>query len=67
MVSIWRQLELCAIDRMARQELVEAVRKRAPDLPIDLVEQLEERPTHHLQLLLLAGRLIRALRQVRVS
>ena len=67
MVSILSELELCAIDRMTRQELVDAVRQRACDLPIDLLGQLEERPTHHLQLLLLACRLIRVLRQVRVN
>ena len=67
MVSIVSELELCAIDSMTRQELVDAVRERACDLPIDLLGQMEERPTHYLQLLLLAGRLIRVLRKVRVN
>lgn len=62
MVSVLSELELCSIDRMTRQELVEAVRARTDDLPVDLLGQLEEQPTHRLQLLLLAGRLIRVLR-----
>jgi hypothetical protein len=65
MVSILSELELCSIDHMPRQELVDAVRARADDLPVDLLGQLEEQPTHHLRLLLLAGRLIRVLRHVR--
>ena len=64
MVSILSELERCSIERMTRQELVEAVRDRACDLPIDLLTELEERPTHHLQLFLLAGRLIRVLRRL---
>jgi len=67
MVSVLSELELCAIDRMPRQELLEAVRQRAGDLPIDLLGQLEERPIHQLQLLLLAGRLIRLLRRQRLN
>jgi hypothetical protein len=67
MVSILSELELCAIDRMTRQQLVEAVRERAGELPIDLLGHLEERPTQHLQLLLLTGRLIRVLRHLRVN
>jgi hypothetical protein len=67
MVSILSELELCAIDRMTRQELLETVRQYVCDLPMDLRGQFEERPTHQLQLLLLAGRLIRLLRRQRVS
>ena len=65
MVSILSELELCSIDRMTQQELVDAVRERVDDLPVDLLGQLEEQPTHRLQLLLLAGRLIRVLRHLR--
>ena len=64
MASILTELELCEIDRMTRQELIAAVRARGDDLPADLLQQLEEQPTHRLQLLLLAGRLIRVLRQL---
>jgi hypothetical protein len=65
MISVLSELELCSIDRMTRQELVEAVRARAGELPVDLLGQLEEQPTDRLQLLLLAGRLIRVLRLLR--
>jgi hypothetical protein len=65
MISILSELELCSIDCMTWQELIEAVRARARDLPVDLLEQLEEQPTDRLQLLLLAGRLIRVLRLLR--
>jgi hypothetical protein len=64
MVSILSELELCAIERMTSQELVQAVRDRAKDLPVDLTDQLEQQSTHYLQLLLLAGRLIRVLRHL---
>jgi hypothetical protein len=67
MISILSELELCSIDRMTRQELVEAVRARAGDLPVDLLAQLEQQPTDRLQLLLLAGRLIRVLRLLRTA
>ena len=65
MISILSELELCSIERMTRQELLDAVRARGDDLPADLLGQLEGQPTHCLQLLLLAGRLIRVLRQLR--
>ena len=64
MVSILSELELCAIERMTPQELIQAVRDRAKDLPVDLLGQLEEQSTHYLQMLLLAGRLIRVLRHL---
>jgi hypothetical protein len=38
---------------VTRQELIEAIRARAKDLPDDLLGQLEEQSRHHLQLLLL--------------
>jgi hypothetical protein len=63
MISILSELELCSIDRMSRQELVDALREYAAHLPVDLWGQLEDQPTHRLQLLLLAGRLIRLLRK----
>jgi hypothetical protein len=65
MVSIVSELELCSIERMTRQELVDAIRARANYLPVELLGQLEEQSTHHLQLLLLAGRLIQVLRHLR--
>jgi hypothetical protein len=65
MVSILSELELSSIDRMARQELAEAIRARWNDLPGDLLADLEEQSTCHLQLLLLAGRLIHVLRRLR--
>jgi hypothetical protein len=65
MVSIVSELELYSIDRMARQEVIDAIRARRGDLPVDLLGQLEEQPTSQLQLLLLAGRLIHVLRRLR--
>lgn len=65
MVSILSQLELCSIDHMTPEELVEAIQVRTNDLPVDLLGQLEGQSIHYLQLLLLAGRLIRALRHLR--
>jgi len=65
MTSIVSQLELCCIDRLTRPELVEAIWARAGDLPPDLLGRLEEQSTDQLQLLLLAGRLINVLRQLR--
>ena len=65
MVSVLSELEVCAIDRMTRQELIDAIRGRVADLPVDLLGHLEGRPIMHLQLLLLAGRLIHVLRHLR--
>jgi hypothetical protein len=65
MVSVLSELEVCTIDRMTRQELIDAIRARVADLPVDLLGHLEERPIMHLQLLLLAGRLIHVLRHLR--
>jgi len=65
MVSILSELELDFIHRMSRQELIEEVRAHPDDLPVDLLGQLEEQPTHRVQLLLLASRLIRILRHLR--
>ena len=58
-------LELSCIDRMTREQLIEAIRARADDLPGDLQQRLEEQSTDCLQLLLLAGRLIQVLRHRR--
>jgi hypothetical protein len=63
MVSIVSELELCCIDRMSRQQLVQAVRARAGELPPDLLDGLEELSIDRLRLLLLAGRLIQVLRR----
>jgi hypothetical protein len=65
MISTLSELELSYIDRLGREELLRALRARPADLPADLVERLEEQTTDHLQLLLLAARLIRVLRHVR--
>jgi hypothetical protein len=65
MVSILSELELCSIDHMTRLELIDAIRARVADLPADLIGGLKEQPIIHLQLLLLAGRLIHVLRQLR--
>jgi hypothetical protein len=49
---------------MADQELIQAVRARAEDLPVDLMVRLEEQSIERLQLMLLAGRLIHVLRRL---
>jgi hypothetical protein len=59
------ELEMLCIELMTRQQLVEAVRERSECLPVDLREQLDEEPTDRLRLLLVAARLIHALRQLR--
>jgi hypothetical protein len=62
MVSTLGELEMHVIDPMSRQQLLEALRPRRDCLPPDLRERLEEQPTERLRLLLLAARLIHALR-----
>jgi len=52
------------IEPMTREQLVEAIRRREDNLPPELRERLEEQPIARLQLLLLAARLIYALRQL---
>jgi hypothetical protein len=64
MVSIVSELELMSIDRLSRPQLIDAVRARSGELPADLLDQLEDRSTDRLQLLLLAGRLIQVLRHL---
>jgi len=63
MVSTPLSLELRHIDRMSRQELIEAVSSKRDCLRADLVGCLEEESTDRLQLLLLVARLIQVLRQ----
>jgi hypothetical protein len=65
MVTILGQVELAFIDGMTRPQLIEAIQARAADLPVDLLDRLEEQPSHRLQLTLLAGRLIHVLRRLR--
>lgn len=65
MVTTLSELELACIERLTREGLIEAIRARGGDLPADLLERLEEQPTESLRLLLLAGRLIQVLRQMR--
>lgn len=65
MVSTLAELEMCWIERMTRLELLKALEAYRDSLPEDLREGLEEVATDHLQLLLLAARLIHVLRRVR--
>jgi hypothetical protein len=65
MVTILSNVELAYIDRMTRPQLIQAIQARAADLPVDLLDRLEEQSIHRLQLTLLAGRLIRVLRHLR--
>ena len=65
MISTLSELELSCIDRLDRAQLIQTIRARTGDLPADLLERLEEQPTEHLQLLLLAGRLVQVLRCLR--
>jgi hypothetical protein len=65
MVSTLGELEMQCIDGMSRQQILEALRSRPDCLPPDLREGLEGLPTDRLGLLLLAARLIYALRQLR--
>jgi hypothetical protein len=51
------------IDRLSREEVIAAIRAIAADVPADLLERLEQHSIDHLRLLLLAGRLLRVLRQ----
>ena len=65
MVTTLTELELSCIDRLNREELLRAIRARADDLPGDLLAGLDEQPSDHLQLVLLAGRLVQVLRHLR--
>jgi hypothetical protein len=57
-------IEMLAIDRMSRAELITAVRAGLESLPTDLRQRLrlEEESADHLRLLLVAARLLHALR-----
>jgi len=63
--SLLLNLEMTYLDRMSRQQLIEALGERSDSLPLDLRQELEEQPTNRLRLLLFAGRLIHVLRQLR--
>ena len=65
MVANLFELELQHIEHMSRQGLIEAARFYRTRLAPDLLEGLEEKSTEHLQLLVLAGRLIYVLRRHR--
>ncbi len=64
MISIMGGLEMQAIDVMDRQQLLEALRLRQAGLPPDLRDGLEDQPTDWLRMVLLAARLLYALRQL---
>jgi hypothetical protein len=63
MIANLFELELQYIDHLSRERLIETVRFYQACLAPDLLEGLEEKSTDHLQLLVLAGRLIHVLRQ----
>jgi hypothetical protein len=63
MITTLSELELSCIDRLSREQLLAALRNHTEHLPGDLVERLDDQSTDQLRLLLLAGRLIRVLRQ----
>jgi hypothetical protein len=67
MVSTPFDLELRHLDTMTRQELLTAIRSKGDCLRDELLEGLEEVSTDHLQLLLLAARLIQVLRHMRAG
>jgi hypothetical protein len=62
MVATSFDLELRYIDQMTRPELLAAIRSKQDCLCKDLLDCLEGQSTEHLQLLLLAARLIQVLR-----
>jgi hypothetical protein len=57
-------IEMLAIDRMSRADLITAVRAGLDNLPADLRQRLhlDEESTDHLRLILVAARLLHALR-----
>jgi hypothetical protein len=61
------QLEMCYLEGMTHEQLLESLRQRADCLPADLQERLEEQPPDRLRLLLCAARLIHALRQLQTN
>jgi hypothetical protein len=58
------ELELKCIDRMSRMQLIQAVRERWEYLPRDLHVPLEDESADNLRLLLVASRLLHALRHI---
>ena len=60
-------LELRCIDPMTRQQLLQAIGRRLDCLPPDLCGRLDEQPDGWLRPLLMAARLIYALRQLRAQ
>jgi len=58
-------IEMRCIDPMSRAQLLEAIRRRLDCLPADLCERLDEQANAWLRLLLMAARLIYALRELR--
>ncbi|MFI5336602.1 MAG: hypothetical protein ACHQ5A_07450 [Opitutales bacterium] len=62
MISTMGELELQVIDVMDQQQLLVALGPRRAGLPPDLRDGLEDQPTDWLRMLLLAARLLDALR-----
>jgi hypothetical protein len=56
--------EIRGIDPMNRPQLLQAVRRRLDCLPPDLCERLDDKPDGWLRLLLLAARMIYALKML---
>jgi hypothetical protein len=59
------ELEMRGIAAMTRAQLIDAIWDRQDSLPPDMREGLEYETTDHIQLLVLAARFVRALRQMR--
>ena len=57
-------IEMLYINSLSHSELLEAIRKCADDLPADLHQRGEDESIDRLRLILYAGRLIHALRQM---
>ena len=58
------ELELTCIDRMTRPQLIQAAQEHWDCLPASLQVRVEDEPTDHLRLLVVAGRLLHALRHL---
>jgi len=56
------EMEMLNIDRMSRAQLIDAVQEHWDGLPLDLQVNVEDESTDNLRLLLVAGRLLHALR-----
>ena len=57
-------IEMLYINSLSHSELVEAIRKCGDDLPTELQQRGEDESIDRLRLILYAGRLIHALRQM---